>query len=710
MRAAPSPDRIRGRAASVPAQTDVVPAVGARRADAVAAVFADALPQRLAALVAAADGMPPASVREVWVAGAGGTATAERVLLVDAGDRSPDSLRRAGAALARAGADTVRLEVPPEWGPARTAHLVEGALLGGYRALGAPRTSRLELTEHADAPDVAAVRTTAAAALWARELTNTPAATASPAWLAGQAENVLAPLGVDVVVRDEQWLAERGFGGVLAVGGGSPRPPRLVEARWRPRGARGVSVPHFVLVGKGITFDTGGLNLKPTAGMRLMHTDMAGGAVVLSAVRAAAELALPVRVTALVPSAENSVSGSAYRPGDVIRHHGGRTTEVLNTDAEGRLVLADALAYAVGRRRPDRGDVVVDVATLTGAMRMTFGTGTAGLQASEDALASGAPGRRRPGRRAAVAVAAALGRGTAARLGRRGRQQRARRSRRHRGRTVPPAVHRRRAMGAPGRRRHLPCRRGRRRAHPRRHRLRGPAAGRLAARPRGAAGAGTPVTDPPDTVELVLPFVVRIERADPPGRTDALEAAALGVLAMLTTDRWPDEVARWDGQRIRKVVRRARGADWRRVLALDALTVTRGSAEVVVHPPIPVDAWPPELARLQVGGTVLTDPVPPAPPAPGTPLVLLSPHVEMTTGKAMAQAAHAAQLGWRAAGPRVRRGWQDAGFPVAVRDPTPELWARQVRAGAPVVRDAGFTEVDPGAETALFAVGQSSDW
>ena len=203
--------------------------------------------------------------------------------------------------------------------------------------------------------------------------------------------------------------------------------------------------------------------------------------------------------------------------------------------------------------------------------------------------------------------------------------------------------------------------------------------------------------------ELVLPFVVRIERDAPPTRTDALEAAARGVLLMLTDSRpeWQVAVAEWDAQRIRKVVRRARGAEWRRAVALDGLTVAHGSAEVRVFPPIPVDAWPRDLIRLQVGGTDLTDPSPPAPVREGTPLVLLSPRYEMTAGKAMAQAAHAAQLGWRASSRESRAAWRDGGFELAVRSATPGEWDRAVRGGAPVVQDAGFTEVEPGAETAL---------
>ena len=202
--------------------------------------------------------------------------------------------------------------------------------------------------------------------------------------------------------------------------------------------------------------------------------------------------------------------------------------------------------------------------------------------------------------------------------------------------------------------------------------------------------------------ELVLPFVVRIERAAPPIRTDALEAAARGVLLILTDPRpeWHDAIAAWDAQRIRKVIRRARGAEWQRAVALDGLTVRQGGAEVRVFPPIPMDAWPRDLARLQVGRTDLDDPPPPA-VAPGTPLVLLSPRFEMTAGKAMAQAAHAAQLGWRASPAEDRAAWRDAGFPLAVRTATSAQWEDAVRSGAPVVQDAGFTEVEPGAETAL---------
>jgi hypothetical protein len=208
----------------------------------------------------------------------------------------------------------------------------------------------------------------------------------------------------------------------------------------------------------------------------------------------------------------------------------------------------------------------------------------------------------------------------------------------------------------------------------------------------------------PAATELVLPFVVRIEREDPPTRTDALEAAARAVLLILTTERaeWHDALAAWDGQRIRKVVRRARGAEWHRALTVDGLDVTHGSAELRVYPPVPVDDWPPELARLQVGGTNLDDPAPPPDVALGTSLVLLSPLAEMTAGKAMAQAAHAAQLGFRSLRRRPRRRWQEAGFPLAVRDASEQQWQAALRSGAPVVHDGGFTEVEPGTATAVF--------
>jgi leucyl aminopeptidase len=186
-------------------------------------------------------------------------------------------------------------------------------------------------------------------------------------------------------VRGKPELVAEGFGGIVAVGAGSARPPRLLQLSYRPARAS----THVVLVGKGITFDTGGISLKPLEGMRLMRKDMGGAAAVCGAALAAAGLGLGVRVTALAPLAENMVSGSAMRPGDVIRHYGGLTSEVQNTDAEGRLVLADALAYAVEKLDPD---VIVDLATLTGASHVALGKRTAALFTPNDELADALTG------------------------------------------------------------------------------------------------------------------------------------------------------------------------------------------------------------------------------------------------------------------------------------------------------------------------------
>jgi leucyl aminopeptidase len=249
-----------------------------------------------------------------------------------------------------------------------------------------PKLRRIVLVVPADEVPAAQAavdeaRALAAAVLFARDLTNTPSAQKSPKWFADRvAGEVARRPGVTLTVLDEVALAGAGFGGVLAVGGGSPRPPHLVELSWRPRGAR----THVVLVGKGICFDSGGISIKPLEGMKLMRKDMGGAAAVCATVLAAADLGLPVRVTALAPLAENMVSGSSMRPGDVIRQYGGRTTEILDTDAEGRLVLADALAYAAKRLKPDH---LIDLATLTGASHVALGKQTAALFSDNPGLA-----------------------------------------------------------------------------------------------------------------------------------------------------------------------------------------------------------------------------------------------------------------------------------------------------------------------------------
>jgi leucyl aminopeptidase len=328
--------------------------------------------------------------------------------LVGIGDGTQPQWRTAGAGLVRAVnasaasesdagrrlARSVQLLLPPESGGAEVAELVRGLCLGGYRFMvsstpAKPRLRAIRLVvahpdRHAEV-EAAASRavTLAGATALARDLANMPSNIKDPAWLARTAAKLAGQVpGAEVTVRDEAWLAEHGFGGVLAVGGGSIRPPRLIELSWRPPAGRS---PHLVLIGKGVTFDTGGISVKPADGMHLMRTDMAGGAAVIAAFLAVTRMRLGIRLTALVPCAENHLSGSAYRPGDVVRHFGGRMTEVINTDAEGRLLLADVLGYAAKQLRPD---LVVDVATLTGAMKVALGLRIGGLFANNDELAA----------------------------------------------------------------------------------------------------------------------------------------------------------------------------------------------------------------------------------------------------------------------------------------------------------------------------------
>nr|WP_043734301.1 peptidyl-tRNA hydrolase [Streptomyces zinciresistens] len=207
--------------------------------------------------------------------------------------------------------------------------------------------------------------------------------------------------------------------------------------------------------------------------------------------------------------------------------------------------------------------------------------------------------------------------------------------------------------------------------------------------------------------QFVLPLVVRIERAAPPARTDALETSARAVLVFLSDERsagggeWAEAVRDWQDARIRKVVRRARGAQWRRAEALPGITVTGASAEVRVFPPVPLDAWPKDLAKLQVSGTDLDDPEPATDADPSAPVLWLNPELGMSAGKAMAQTGHGAQLAWWELSDGERAAWRDAGFPLAVRTAPAARWAELTHAGLPLVRDAGFTEIAPGITLAV---------
>ncbi|NUS50616.1 MAG: leucyl aminopeptidase family protein, partial [Nocardioidaceae bacterium] len=271
--------------------------------------------------------------------------------------------------------------------------LVEGLVLGSYefhRRSGGATTqpvARVVLAGLVDAHERKAALeralAVAGAGWFSRTLALTPSNEKNPIWMAEQADLVAGRSGLKIRVWDEKQLADDGFGGIIGVGQGSVNPPRLVRLDYTPRSSSR-KTPHVALVGKGITFDTGGLSIKPRENMMLMKRDMTGAGVVLAVMGALADVDCPVKVTGLLPLAENSVSGRSMRPGDVLRHYGGRTTEVTNTDAEGRLVLADAMAYAVDQIKPD---VLVDIATLTGAMRIALGQRTGGFFANRDALA-----------------------------------------------------------------------------------------------------------------------------------------------------------------------------------------------------------------------------------------------------------------------------------------------------------------------------------
>ncbi len=360
--------------------------------------------ETLDVLTSTLDGSPTDAGRVTVIPGIVGISAdgPGRVLLVGVGDQSPRDFRRAGAALARAttGLDAVATTIGAVTDDAGLEAFVVGAMLGSFgfhwRSTGPRRmpVARVVLAGLDDAPDRDVCLRRALAiggAGWrSRVLATVPSNVKNPQWLAGQALQIADEGGLACKVWDEKDLVKDAMGGLLAVGRASVSPPRLIRLDYVPRaGTRGVrksghKAPRVVLVGKGITFDSGGLSIKPGQAMVNMKRDMSGGAVVMSVLGALSAVGCPVRVTGLIAAAENMVGGDALRPGDVITHYGGRTSEVTNTDAEGRLVLADGLAYAVAELKPD---VVVDVATLTGAVRVALGTTLGGLFANNDALA-----------------------------------------------------------------------------------------------------------------------------------------------------------------------------------------------------------------------------------------------------------------------------------------------------------------------------------
>jgi leucyl aminopeptidase len=291
----------------------------------------------------------------------------------------------------------VQVHLPPGTTAHQAAALTLGCVVGShsYRVSSqarSPGTTTVRLVAPPGQPPqplisaVARAQLLAQATGLARDLANTPSGHKDPAWLAGTAARLAATVpGLWATVRDERWLAEHGFGGVVAVGGGSARPPRLLELAWRPAEVTTEmrdTDEHLVLVGKGITFDTGGISIKPAQNMEDMKYDMSGAAAVLGTFEMLGRLKPAVHVIGLIPSTENMPSGNAVKPGDVITSHLGKTIEVINTDAEGRLILCDALSWA----RRYRPACVIDIATLTGAIVVALGNTAAGVMGTDDEL------------------------------------------------------------------------------------------------------------------------------------------------------------------------------------------------------------------------------------------------------------------------------------------------------------------------------------
>ena len=323
-----------------------------------------------------------------------GTDSAERLAYLERLRRSAGAAARDLVAASPGRARRIAIALPAG-DPDEAEAVALGVLLGGY-AFRKYRTTAaapgdVEATVHTAHEDaVGTARVLAGAMTLVRDLVNTAPADMFPADLAAAAEQVAAAHGLGVQVLDETDLAKEGFGGILAVGMGSAHPPRLVRLEYTHPDAAGT----VVFVGKGITFDSGGLSLKPSKSMETMKADMSGAAAVLGAVQAIAEIGTAVNVVGYLTIAENMPGGGAQRPSDVITIYGGKTVEVLNTDAEGRLVMADGLV----RSGADGPSLLVDVATLTGAQTVALGTRTAGVMASDDSLAAGiADAARRAG-------------------------------------------------------------------------------------------------------------------------------------------------------------------------------------------------------------------------------------------------------------------------------------------------------------------------
>jgi leucyl aminopeptidase len=305
----------------------------------------------------------------------------------------PELLRRAAGAAARAlaGEESAVFAFPHKNSIELTA-IVEGAALGSYvfsdfkgstkSEIKPPLSEAIIFSNFASSIDVAAISDYAQVISkycnLIRDLINTPPSHLTPEIFANQMQKLATSLKLKTEVLDEKVLKAKGYGGITAVGQGSANPPRLLRISYNPAQAK----KRYALVGKGITFDTGGLALKPASGMEAMKSDMGGAAAVIATVLAAAELKLPVAIDAWAPMAENMISDNATRPSDIIKMYGGKTVEVLNPDAEGRLILADALVRA--QEFNNKLDGIIDVATLTGAQVVALGTRTSAVMTNDE--------------------------------------------------------------------------------------------------------------------------------------------------------------------------------------------------------------------------------------------------------------------------------------------------------------------------------------
>jgi leucyl aminopeptidase len=367
-----------------------------------------------AAVVATADALPDEAITEIEdglralkATGAGEqvhrlvvkslpVASVLTVGLGKQGDDFPaDLIRRAAGTAARSlsGAEAVITTLGALPGTGALEAAVEGLVLGSYRFTAfrtdktAPKDPGLRTITVLSTDKAAKARATHATAVatavaTARDFVNTPPSHLFPAEFANRAKALGESVGLDVEVLDDKALQKNGYGGIIGVGQGSSRLPRLV--RLSHRGSRLAKKPKqarkVALVGKGVTFDTGGISIKPAASMHHMTSDMGGAAAVIATVTLAAQLELPIDVIATVPMAENMPSGTAQRPGDVLTQYGGTTVEVLNTDAEGRLILADAIVRAC----QDNPDYLIETSTLTGAQTVALGSRTPGVMGSDE--------------------------------------------------------------------------------------------------------------------------------------------------------------------------------------------------------------------------------------------------------------------------------------------------------------------------------------